>query len=441
MKKMHFNKPQNEILQNDKNIINYNNNAAITSETATKIATSPASLTNEASAKKIRSTSQTLEASDKIGTFAGGTTTSCTSSTDSGVNISDNEATLTPSPSPSPLAQTVNPFNREYYKNNNNVKKTSTQDKNNINNFNDVDDDVKTLNNSTNFDNKFKTKSELNLNRQPHHQNQLTQQFIKVENSSNDNNCNNTSPLFRNQFNQQNTIKSENVINISQNPTANNDISSQAQRRQQYNEYVDPLQKRSSSQSSLSMSSTTSSHQHHPPSKMHHNGSPNVSIRSIDSSVIDSDSDSDLSGEIEGVHENYVIKKLGTQVSYPPRHPDIPGINKGLTVLNQQITPSSNGLGPPSPLAALSAIADNLGAAQALGPVPSVSAVAQRPQIGSIALSNSSDVTFGDKHFYEGPVTIQQFLIDGRDKFKEKNGNENPSFENDNTDTHNYGEY
>jgi len=52
--------------------------------------------------------------------------------------------------------------------------------------------------------------------------------------------------------------------------------------------------------------------------------------------------------------------------------------------------------------------------------------------IGSIALTNSTDVTFGDKHFYEGPVTIQQFLIDNRDKWKAGEGpgggQDNPAF-------------
>jgi len=41
-------------------------------------------------------------------------------------------------------------------------------------------------------------------------------------------------------------------------------------------------------------------------------------------------------------------------------------------------------------------------------------------------------VTFGDKHFYEGPVTIQQFLIDNRDKWKPgegpAGGQDNPAF-------------
>lgn len=47
-----------------------------------------------------------------------------------------------------------------------------------------------------------------------------------------------------------------------------------------------------------------------------------------------------------------------------------------------------------------------------------------KSQIGSIALTNSHDITFGDKYFYKGPVTIQQFLIDNRkDKSKDKLSN------------------
>lgn len=35
-----------------------------------------------------------------------------------------------------------------------------------------------------------------------------------------------------------------------------------------------------------------------------------------------------------------------------------------------------------------------------------------RPNIGSIALQNSSDITFGDKTFYQGPVTVKQFFLE-----------------------------
>lgn len=36
----------------------------------------------------------------------------------------------------------------------------------------------------------------------------------------------------------------------------------------------------------------------------------------------------------------------------------------------------------------------------------------QRPHIGSIALQNSTDITFGDKTFYQGPVTVKQFFLE-----------------------------
>ncbi|XP_028896578.1 peptidoglycan-recognition protein LC isoform X3 [Zeugodacus cucurbitae] len=162
------------------------------------------------------------------------------------------------------------------------------------------------------------------------------------------------------------------------------------------------------------------------------NGSPAVSIRSntisiisidenaIDSSVVDSDSDS------EGQHSGYVVKKLGQQTTYEPNHPNLPNINKGMQVLSQTISP---GAIPPT-AGTLSETILNGGvlATPVLGPpMPPNSA-----QIGSIALSNSTDVTFGDKHFYEGPVTIQQFLIDSRDKWKNgEGGNDNPAFTGD----------
>lgn len=45
--------------------------------------------------------------------------------------------------------------------------------------------------------------------------------------------------------------------------------------------------------------------------------------------------------------------------------------------------------------------------------------------IGSIAVQNSSDITFGNKTFYQGPVTIKQFVYD-KSKWKES---ETPSSE------------
>ncbi|CAO1316068.1 unnamed protein product [Diamesa tonsa] len=43
-----------------------------------------------------------------------------------------------------------------------------------------------------------------------------------------------------------------------------------------------------------------------------------------------------------------------------------------------------------------------------------------QPRIGTVAVQNSTDITFGNKTFYQGPVTIKQFLLD------EKNNNKQP---------------
>ncbi|XP_020715823.1 peptidoglycan-recognition protein LC isoform X1 [Ceratitis capitata] len=162
--------------------------------------------------------------------------------------------------------------------------------------------------------------------------------------------------------------------------------------------------------------------------------SPAVSIRSntisiisidenaIDSSVVDSDSDS------EGQHSGYVVKKLGQQTTYEPNHPNLPHINKGLQVLSQTISP---GVVPPTAGPLSETILNGGGALSP--PILAPPLTPNAAQIGSIALSNSTDVTFGDKHFYEGPVTIQQFLIDSREKWKngENGGNDNPAFSED----------
>lgn len=46
---------------------------------------------------------------------------------------------------------------------------------------------------------------------------------------------------------------------------------------------------------------------------------------------------------------------------------------------------------------------DNSGLAQASG-----------PRIDTVAIQNSSDIQFGNKTFYNGPVTIKQFLLDDK---------------------------
>lgn len=53
---------------------------------------------------------------------------------------------------------------------------------------------------------------------------------------------------------------------------------------------------------------------------------------------------------------------------------------------------------------------------------------APKLSIGSIAVQNSSGITFGNKTFYQGPVTIKQFLYD-KNKWKPTDtGNDNPAF-------------
>lgn len=58
-----------------------------------------------------------------------------------------------------------------------------------------------------------------------------------------------------------------------------------------------------------------------------------------------------------------------------------------------------------------------------------------KPNIGSIAVQNSSDITFGNKTFYQGPVTIKQFVYD-KNKWKETEPPEsdNLGYENSSTD-------
>uniref|UniRef100_A0A1A9W385 Peptidoglycan recognition protein family domain-containing protein n=1 Tax=Glossina brevipalpis TaxID=37001 RepID=A0A1A9W385_9MUSC len=164
---------------------------------------------------------------------------------------------------------------------------------------------------------------------------------------------------------------------------------------------------------------------HLPPHHLNH--SPVLSIRSLDSSIIESDSDVDFvhdDADMTQVNRNgCIVTKLNSEMIYPPNHPTIPNINSGLTLVNQKIAPDpgidSSAL--VSPLNKLSIIGDELGKAQGLGNRPSAAAAAK---IGSIAVNNSTDITFGDKHFYEGPVTIQQFLIDNHNKLKQQEENE-----------------
>lgn len=60
--------------------------------------------------------------------------------------------------------------------------------------------------------------------------------------------------------------------------------------------------------------------------------------------------------------------------------------------------------------------------------------VVKQPQIGSIAVQNSTDITFGNKTFYQGPVTIKQFLLEKNQWRATDNGADNRGFEASNRD-------
>ncbi|XP_067644480.1 peptidoglycan-recognition protein LC isoform X2 [Eurosta solidaginis] len=176
-----------------------------------------------------------------------------------------------------------------------------------------------------------------------------------------------------------------------------------------------------------STTSRTSSKHNSPALSIRSNTISVISIdeNAIDSSVVDSDSD------YEGQHSDYIVKKLGQQTTYKPDHPNLLHINEGMQVLGQTISPGSL---PPTAVP-LTQCLINGGTLPTLSPPMSPNTA----QIGSIALSNSTDVTFGDKHFYEGPVTIQQIVIDSRNKRKngEYDGKDKPAHSSDGSDPEN----
>lgn len=63
-------------------------------------------------------------------------------------------------------------------------------------------------------------------------------------------------------------------------------------------------------------------------------------------------------------------------------------------------------------------------------------AATAKPNIGSIAVQNSSDITFGNKTFYQGPVTIKQFLYENKKWRPTDQENDNPNFDGSNGDSH-----
>ncbi|XP_073840286.1 peptidoglycan-recognition protein LC-like isoform X2 [Musca autumnalis] len=407
---MHLNQPQKEQHQQEQTI-------QISNDTFSETPDNIISLASDECGREIK----TLLLTSDNEKFAG----SSSSSTDSGVNISDTETTSPPSPLPqsqqlhkqtptsitisdiASTAVTSSPLRNQLQQNynNNSPSFTSTDNKTNNNSIQSryiVDGNKREANTS---DSEFKSDSK---------------QF--KTNSSNDNTS---------QANIRNAINIENVINNSHTASAKekvaSEVSATAAGAKLFNQPRAPSPSTSSVVSSSDASENPPFHIHH----YHHNGSPVVSVRSINSSIIyTSDSDSEDNGNLEGEHKNYVIKKLGTQVTYPPNHPNIPVINNGLKVVDQKITP--NGMGPPpaSPLKVIQEMCDNVDVFHPHRQVATTSSI--RPQV---AISSSTDVTIGDKHFYEGPVTIQQFLIDSRNKWNEGNGTENVVFTDENGDS------
>lgn len=124
-----------------------------------------------------------------------------------------------------------------------------------------------------------------------------------------------------------------------------------------------------------------------------------ISINSIESSVLDSDSDEE---NVDGL----IVRKLGETT---PEYPDANLLKSPGVILSQIV---ENGL----PSGGI--IAQN---------------TTQRAQIGSVVVDRSNEVTFGDKNYFQGPVTIKQFVVDSSIKVKngEKGGNDNLGYDAD----------
>ncbi|XP_055910910.1 peptidoglycan-recognition protein LC-like [Eupeodes corollae] len=195
------------------------------------------------------------------------------------------------------------------------------------------------------------------------------------------------------------TINIENIINLAKNvsPTAT----------------ATTINKGSSKKTTPSNGSTSSTS-----SAASSLRSTRISITSIhsdaSSSVIDSDCDVDYNGGGgEDSNGNYTITKLGHQTSCLPGNvgciPNIGG-NDGLVLLEQRVDVEHD-----INVLAMASASTSLGCGN--------------PQL---AFTNSSDITIGQKNYYQGPVTIQQFLIESRNREADcLQGNDNPSFQND----------
>lgn len=132
--------------------------------------------------------------------------------------------------------------------------------------------------------------------------------------------------------------------------------------------------------------------------------SQNISIVTLDENAEDSsiaDSDSDMEDVQIGSNfrvENILAQKTG-------------GNTNGIILVSNQCEPAVSQPG------VLSGNVNSSGDA--------------KPNIGSIAVQNSSDITFGNKTFYQGPVTIKQFLYE-HNKWRPSSspgGNDNPGFD------------
>lgn len=132
-----------------------------------------------------------------------------------------------------------------------------------------------------------------------------------------------------------------------------------------------------------------------------HRSSPisnNVTIESLSdddsSSVVDSDSDID---EIPKTASDFFQNKVVCTTNGSHEQ------NQGVIVINEKNSSDNNN-------------------------------VAKQPQIGSIAVQNSTDITFGNKTFYQGPVTIKQFLLEKNQWRQTESGVDNRGFEASNRD-------
>lgn len=117
-----------------------------------------------------------------------------------------------------------------------------------------------------------------------------------------------------------------------------------------------------------------------------------VSLNEDDDSSSLADSDSDL----DDIHTN--VPAFIAEAIRNGAPPNIPSSSNGMIVIN-------NGGGGSS------SVSDMVSSGMGNG----------RPNIGSIALQNSSDITFGDKTFYQGPVTVKQFFLE-KDRWRTMEG-------------------